>query len=77
MTGSAALALRLLGRELHAGELRLLLAATVIAVASITAVALFGSRMERILSAGANELIGADLVVESSRPIDPRLARAA
>ena len=45
--GAARLSYRLLRREWRAGELRVLLAALVITVASITAVGLFIDRMEQ------------------------------
>ena len=67
------LAWRLLRREWRAGELRVLLAALVITVASITAVGLFTDRMERAMEMGANELLAADLLVMSSMPIGAEL----
>ena len=62
---TARLAYRLLKRQWRAGELRVLLAALVVAVASITAVSLFTDRMERAMEIGANELLAADLLVTS------------
>ena len=70
---AARLSYRLLRREWRAGELRVLLAALVITVASITAVSLFSDRMERAMEMGANELLAGDLLVMSSEPIDARL----
>jgi len=58
--GTARLAYRLLKREWRAGELRVLLAALVVTVASITAVGLFTDRMERAMETGANELLAAE-----------------
>ena len=52
------LSYRLLRREWRAGELRVLLAALVVTVASITAVSLFTDRMERAMELGANEVVG-------------------
>ncbi len=72
-TDAARLSYRLLKREWRAGELRVLLAALVITVASITAVSLFIDRMERALEIGANELLAADMLVASSAPIDAEL----
>jgi len=66
---TARLAYRLLKREWRAGELRVLLAALVVTVASITAVGLFTDRMERAMETGANELLAADLLLTSSVPI--------
>jgi len=74
---TAGLALRLTLRELRAGELRVLLAALTVASAAIAAVSLFTARMDRALERGASELLGADLVVSSQRPIDPAVEAAA
>jgi putative ABC transport system permease protein len=63
------LALRLLGRELRAGEVRLLAAAIVIAVAGVTTVGFFIDRVQQALNRGANELLGGDLVLVSDRPV--------
>lgn len=54
-------------REWHAGELRTLAAALLVAAAALTAVGAFTQRVERGLKASANELLGADLVVRSRR----------
>ncbi len=70
---AARLSYRLLRREWRAGELRVLLAALVITVASITAVSLFTDRMERAMEIGANELLAGDMLVASSEPIDTAL----
>ena len=72
-TDTARLAYRLLKRQWRAGELRVLLAALVVTVASITAVSLFTDRMERAMEIGANELLAADLLVTSSVPIGAAL----
>lgn len=74
---AARLSYRLLKREWRAGELRVLLAALVITVASITAVSLFTDRMERAMEMGANELLAADMLVLSSMPIDAELEQEA
>lgn len=70
MLDALRLSSRLLKREWRAGELRVLLAALVITVASITAVSLFTDRMERAMEMGANELLAGDMLVMSSEPID-------
>lgn len=75
--GELAFALRLLRRDWRAGELRVLGAALVIAVASVTTVAFFADRVRDVLEARANHLLGADLVVASSRPIDEAFAAQA
>ena len=63
------LALRLLWRDHRAGELGLIAAAIVIAVASVTAVGFFTDRIHQALGRQANQLLGADLVIVSDRPI--------
>jgi len=66
----AVLSFRLLRRDRRAGELRLLFVAIVIAVASLTSVSFFTSRVERALAREANQLLGGDLAVSSDRPLD-------
>ena len=63
-----ALALRMLARDWRAGELRVLAAALVVAVASITSVAFFADRVSRALVRDAHQLLGADLVMVSDHP---------
>jgi putative ABC transport system permease protein len=60
--------LRMLGRDWRAGELRVLAAALVVAVASITSVAFFADRVSRALVRDAHQLLGADLVLVSDHP---------
>ena len=64
------LAVRLLGRDMRAGELRLMAISLLVAVASFTTVAFFADRVKLALSQEASQLLGADLVVVSDRPID-------
>ncbi|HUL42667.1 MAG TPA: ABC transporter permease [Burkholderiales bacterium] len=64
-----ALSLRMLNRDWRSGELRVLVVALVIAVASVTTVSFFADRVQRSLSDQANQLLGADLVLTSDRPI--------
>src|ERR1700730_13990509 len=71
------LALRLLARDWRAGEQRLRALALVVAVASVTTVAFFADRVGRSLTSGASQLLGADLVVISDKPIEARIAQAA
>jgi putative ABC transport system permease protein len=61
-------ALRMLARDWRAGELRVLAAALVVAVASITSVAFFADRVSRALVRDAHQLLGADLVLVSDHP---------
>ena len=67
-----AVAMRMLRRNWMAGELRVLLLALLIAVASVTTVGFFADRVRAALDAQANELLGGDLVVISDKilPID-------
>jgi len=58
---------RALRRDWRAGELRVLAAALVIAVASITSVGFFTDRVRLAMSEQAAELLAADLVVSSTR----------
>lgn len=71
------LAMRMLARDWRAGEQRLLALSLVIAVASVTTVAFFADRVARSLVSEAGQLLGADLVIVSDKPIDARLAREA
>ncbi|MDB5901648.1 MAG: hypothetical protein JWM26_526 [Betaproteobacteria bacterium] len=63
------LALRLLWRDHRAGELALIAVAMVIAVASVTTVGFFTDRVQQALGRQANQLLGADLVVVSDKPV--------
>jgi putative ABC transport system permease protein len=68
---------RLASRDWRAGELRLLLAALVIAVAAVASVGLFVDRMRSALAMQARQLLGADLVLSSARePSADLVARA-
>lgn len=62
------LAWRLLGRDLASGRLTVMLAATVIAVASTVAVSLLVTRVDRALVAESSALLAGDLAVLSSAP---------
>ena len=71
------LSLKMLARDARAGELRILLAALVIAVASVTSVGFFADRIGRALNQEAHQLIGADFVLSSDRPLDDAVSAAA
>ena len=71
------LALRLATRDWRAGELRLLLAALVLAVGAVTAIGLFVDRLQRALVAESATLLGADRVIDSSRAIPQRFRELA
>jgi len=63
------LALRLLWRDRRSGELRLLLAALVIAVTSSSAIALFSDRLQRTMTVQTAEFLAADLVIATAHAI--------
>ena len=71
------MSLKLARRDWRAGELRLLVAALVIAVAALASVGLLVDRMERALALQARQLLGADLVVAMSREPPASLIEAA
>lgn len=74
---TAALAWRQLRRDLAAGEIRILLAALVLAVMAVTAVGLLTDRAERALALEANRLLGGDAVLRGDQPIGPQWFDAA
>ncbi len=71
------LAARMLARDWRAGEQRLLALSLIVAVASVTTVAFFADRVGRSLTSEANQLLGADLVIVSDKPIEVRFQQAA
>jgi len=62
--------LRMTSRDWRAGELRLLAAALVVAVAAVTSVGFLVDRIRLGLERDATQLLGADLVLSSDTPID-------
>jgi putative ABC transport system permease protein len=64
-----ALGWRSLGRDLRAGELRLLMVAVTLAVAALTAVGFFADRLKGGLARDARQLMGGDAVLVSDNPI--------
>jgi putative ABC transport system permease protein len=62
--------IRMTRRDWRAGELRFLLIALMVAVAALSSVGFFVDRMRTGLNRDAHQLLGADLVITSSRPID-------
>lgn len=69
MRSDVALAVRLLRGDWHRGELAVLAAALVLAVASVATVGLFADRVARGLSSQADRLLGADLMISGDRPL--------
>jgi putative ABC transport system permease protein len=63
----------MLRRDARAGELRVLAAALVMAVAAVTAVAFFTDRVQRALELQATALLGADLVISADHAVSQTL----
>ena len=63
------LALRQLAREWRSGELGILLLALTVAVAALTGVGFLVDRIKQSVALQANEVLAADLRLESPRPI--------
>ena len=62
-------AIRSFGRELRSGEVLVLLAAVVLAVAALTAVGFLTDRIGKAVARQANEVLAADLRLRSAEPI--------
>lgn len=71
------LAWRQLRRDLAAGDVRILIAALVLAVLAVTAVGFVTDRAERALAIEANRLLGGDAVVRADTPIVGAVREAA
>ena len=69
MRHTLGLAVRLLRRDWRAGELRALLFALAVAAATATAITAFSERLKLAFADQTGELLGADLVVQSSGSI--------
>ncbi|MEO7741893.1 MAG: FtsX-like permease family protein [Usitatibacter sp.] len=67
----------MLRRNWTAGELRVLLLALVIAIASVTTVGFFADRVQAALDQQANELLGGDLVLIADQPVPVAFVEAA
>ncbi|MBB1473013.1 FtsX-like permease family protein [Luteimonas sp. MC1782] len=72
-----ALAARQLRRDLASGDIRILLAALVLAVVAVTAVGFVTDRAARALAIEANRLLGGDAVLRGDAPITGALREAA
>jgi putative ABC transport system permease protein len=68
---------RMLRRNASSGEVRVLLFALVIAVASVSTVSFFADRVEVALNRQANELIAADVIVITDKPTPARFREEA
>ncbi|WP_132998850.1 ABC transporter permease [Luteimonas arsenica] len=73
----AGLAWRQLRRDLASGDVRILLAALVLAVVAVTAVGFVTDRAARALAIEANRLLGGDAVLRGDAPIDGPAREAA
>ena len=76
-TNAPRLALRMLARDWRAGELTVLVAALVLAVASVGTVGFFADRVKTALTRQANLLLGADLMISGDRPLPGGFAEEA
>ncbi|MBI3286034.1 MAG: FtsX-like permease family protein [Burkholderiales bacterium] len=65
------LSLRMTLRDWRAGELRFLLIALMVAVASLSSVGFFVDRVRNGLNRDAHQLLGADLLVSADQPVNP------
>jgi len=63
---------RMLARDWRGGELSILVASLAVAVAIVTGISSFTTRLQAALEQESHRFLGADLVVSSSRPIDDR-----
>ena len=63
------LSLLMLRRDWRAGELYVLVLALIIAVSGMTTVGFFADRVDKTLSQESNQLLGADLLIISTRPL--------
>ncbi len=68
---------RQMRRDLAAGDIRILLAALVLAVVAVTSVGFLTDRAQRTLAMEANRLLGADAMVRADAPIDATVRRLA
>src|SRR5512139_3361820 len=67
----------MLRRDWRAGELRVLVAALILAVASVGTVGFFADRVKGALTRQANLLLGGDLMITGDRPLPPGFAERA
>ena len=71
------LVLKFAARDWRAGELRLLIAALLVAVGSVSAITLFVDRLQRAIEEESTSFLGADRVIGGSREIPERFRELA
>ncbi|MDR4513973.1 FtsX-like permease family protein [Nitrosomonas sp.] len=71
------LSMLMLRRDWRAGELYVLILALIIAISGMTTVAFFADRVDKTLSQESNQLLGADLLIISTRPLSEHYAEEA
>ena len=64
-------------RDFRAGELRLLMVAVMLAVAALSAVGFFATRLDAALARDARQMLGGDAVVASDQPLPASFAEKA
>lgn len=62
--------LRLLWSEIRTGKMTVILLALILAVTSATIISVFSQRLDNAMLSKSTELLGADLRIQSSKPID-------
>lgn len=67
------LSIRLLMRDIRSGELNVIIAALLVAIATVVAINSITERLEKVMSRQATELLGADLVLRSAYPAQDSL----
>ena len=73
----ASLSWRFLLRDWRSGELWLLVASLLMAVAVSTAIALFSDRLQLALGRQVAEVLGADMMIRSSKPVQDMVIQEA
>ena len=69
--------LRRATREWRLREIRLLFVALTVAVLSVTSISFFTDRVDRVMRLQGTALLGADLVISSSRPLKDKIRKIA